>query len=153
MIESLRQDNFDRKTMAIRQTGDDMSDEQNSDTETTQQDEGQAKTGGFPDFGDFDTGDFATDIVNLLKTEGGQFGVKITEDLDGLAEYIRQRVDHLALAVGEPGYRRAVIAERNSIAMFAAQRSVGVARDLDSRILSIIQGGISIAVRAIVPSP
>jgi hypothetical protein len=89
-------------------------------------------------------------LADLLKAHAEETATSIKGDLQQVAAYANQRLAHLRSIVNEPGYRRAVIAERDSIALQAAGRAIDQADAADAKLIGIIDGAISIAVGAIV---
>jgi hypothetical protein len=90
-----------------------------------------------------------TGIVDQLVLESGDLGIFLIADLQAVADYTAERIDHLATLVGEPGYDLALLAERDNIAIKAGIVSVENADDLDRRILAVLRGGLSIAAMGI----
>jgi hypothetical protein len=88
-------------------------------------------------------------LAELLKQHAEETSTSIKGDLQQIAAYANQRLAHLRSIVNEPGYRRAVIAERDSIALQAAGRAIDQADAADARLVGIIDGAISIAIGAI----
>lgn len=91
----------------------------------------------------------ADEFVDLLRRHGKEVGEDLVSDLNAVAEYAAQRVDHLSRCASEPGFREALIAERDNVAMRAALRTVARADDLDARILAITETALQIGARVL----
>jgi len=89
-------------------------------------------------------------LVALLKEQAAEAGTTLSHDLKTVAAYASERVRHLTSIAAEPGFRLAVIAERDSIALMAAGRAIDQADATDARLIGIIDGALTIAVGALV---
>lgn len=94
--------------------------------------------------------DLGKEIEALLRGQATEFGLELVSDSAGLATEIAESVDRLALASGEPGYDLAVEAEIDNIALLAGITAVERADAADKRLLSLLQGAIVIAARAVI---
>lgn len=95
------------------------------------------------------TDTIAQELAAHLKTIAAEIGTELGASLAELRVYIAQRLAHLNLIKLEPGFREAVIAERDSIALVAAGRAVDAADATDARIIGAIDGAITIGLGAI----
>lgn len=89
------------------------------------------------------------EIVAQIKQEAAALGVRLTDDLEGVSAYAAERADHLSLAIGEPGFEAALKAERNNVAIMASIAAVSRADQIDRSLLTVAQGGLALAARAI----
>ncbi len=67
-----------------------------------------------------------------------------------IAEYMDERMEHLAKIAEEPGFGEAVIAERVAIAIKAGIETSRAASIVDQRILGVISGALRIGVLALI---
>lgn len=93
------------------------------------------------------------DILSELRQQAMDVGQSLTGSLEEVGEYIGERVAHLSTVVGEPGFREALTAERDSICLKAAGRAVIEADLLDARLLASAQTGLMVASRLLVLIP
>lgn len=93
------------------------------------------------------------DILAELRQQANDVGKSLTGALDEVGEYIGERVAHLSTVVGEPGFREALTAERDSICLRAAGRAVIEADLLDARLLASAQTGLMVASRLLLLIP
>jgi hypothetical protein len=84
--------------------------------------------------------DLVGDITNMLLDAVRDAGKDLAKSAEKVAHYTATRAQHLARIHNEPGWRRAVMAERDSVALFAGIAVVGSADVADARILGIIEG-------------
>jgi hypothetical protein len=89
------------------------------------------------------------ELTRLLTDAFRDSGRQFRADTAQVAAYTAERVEHLKRSLGEPGYDRAVRAERDAIALMAAGRAVSQADAFDARMLGIIEGGLRIGVVAL----
>lgn len=76
-----------------------------------------------------------SDLANELKIE-----LKVSAEL--LAHYIADRLSHLRVASAEPGYQDAVVAERDSILLYATGQTVDGADAADTKITAAVTNGL-----------
>lgn len=81
-------------------------------------------------------------IKNLLESALSELGSDLEKTTDEVAMYAAERTAVLATIIGLPGYEAAVIAERDSVALFAGLNAVEVAEKTRERILGIIQAAL-----------
>lgn len=93
--------------------------------------------------------DITDDFVKSLREHAIDAGKELVGDLNEVRDYVAARMQHLAKAVTEPGFRAALIAERDSIAMKAAGRAIDRADAFDARIAGIIEGTLIVGSRAL----
>lgn len=89
------------------------------------------------------------ELVAMVKEAGEALQIDLRADLAGLSEFVAARVDHLALAVGQPGFDYALAAERDAILLCAASTAVTSADQIDARVASLIAGAIRIGARVL----
>ena len=89
----------------------------------------------------------SNEFMDSLKASLKETGRKIDVDLEEVRVYAASQMTQLALAVGEPGYDRAVIAARDNVAMKAGLLAVAHADAIDSRIVGVIQGSLFVGAR------
>lgn len=90
-------------------------------------------------------------LKELLKEAVNDTGRDLSTSLDEVALAMSESTARLALSVGQPGFEMALIAERDIVAIKAGLSAVGSADAIDNRIIGVIQGGLSMAARAIAP--
>lgn len=89
------------------------------------------------------------DFMKLLESSLKETGKELSVSLDVVRAEAARQMAQLALAAGEPGYERAVIAARDNVAMVAGLQSVANADAVDARIIGVIQGGLFLGAKAI----
>lgn len=89
------------------------------------------------------------ELLNLIKDGAEEVGRDLGDDLEAVAVYAEQRSAHLATITAEPGFERAVRAERDSVALKAGINVTDTATTADQRLVGLIHGGIRIAAMAI----
>lgn len=90
-------------------------------------------------------GDFLDLVVNAAK----ETGVELATDASEIAAYAADRSRHLSSIVGQEGFREALIAERDNVALKAGIAAVDAAEAADRRILGVLEGGLSLGARAL----
>lgn len=93
--------------------------------------------------------DTTTEFEKLLKAALKEAGGELTMSAKKIATYMTERATHLSTVVGQPGYEKALIAERNNVAMRAGLQVADDADAFDQRILGLIQGALRIAALAL----
>ena len=88
-------------------------------------------------------------LAALIKEHAEELDDSLTGDLKVVAAYANERLQHLKSIANQPGFRLAVIAERDSIALKAAGRAIDQAVAADARLIGIVDGAISIGLGAI----
>lgn len=91
----------------------------------------------------------ADEFVDQFRTSLTELGKELKVDLMAAREYVSERMRVLSLAVHEPGFREAVIASRDSVALHLAGISIARADALDNRLIGFAEGGLAIAARAV----
>lgn len=89
------------------------------------------------------------DFMDLLGSTLKETGKELETSLDDVRQYASEQLAQLALAVGEPGYDRAVIAARDNVLLRMGLRSVANADAVDSRIIGVVQGALFFGAKAI----
>jgi len=79
------------------------------------------------------------DYEQLLKDALEETGVNLRISKEFLVQYTAARAAHLTTIIGQPGYDRALRAERDSIALYAGLNATLQAEAADARIVGIIQ--------------
>lgn len=93
--------------------------------------------------------DIGQDFLNLLSEHANALGVALNEDLEGAAEFAEQRALHLQNIVSEPGFREAVLAERDAIALRVTSDAIVAADEVDQRFLAFVGDAIGFAAKAL----
>ena len=91
----------------------------------------------------------ADDFVQLLKDNAVEAGRELSSDLTAVSDYAAARLAHLSTVVREPGFREALLAERDNVALKAAGRAVDRADSFDAKLLGLIEGSLSLGARAL----
>jgi len=94
-----------------------------------------------------DTTDEFMDLLGGVLQETGR---DLEGSLDAVKAEVAKQLTQLSMAAGEPGYERAVIAARDNVALVAGLAAVEDADAVDSRILGVIQGGLSFGAKLLV---
>ena len=89
--------------------------------------------------------DAKAEFLNMLDDAVEDTGLELSKSREEIAAYMAERADHLSAIVEEPGFGRAVIAERNSVAMFIGLEVSDNAHAADHRALGWIAGALRIA--------
>lgn len=93
------------------------------------------------------------EFVDLLVEELEAQGERLAASLDDARLIASEELAALALAVGEPGYQRAVIASRDNVILRLGLKAVAEARDTDQRMIGIIQGALFFGAQVIAGGP
>lgn len=91
----------------------------------------------------------AQEFVDLLKTNAVEAGKNLADDLNAVREYAAARMAHLSTIAAEPGFRQALIAERDSLALMAAGRAIDEGDAFDARLIGIVEGALAIGSKAL----
>lgn len=83
-----------------------------------------------------------TELADLVVAAGRDLGTTI--DGEAVQEVIKAQGRLLAKAINEPGYRKALISARNTVALAAGIDAVNAADAIDTKILGVIEGGMGI---------
>jgi hypothetical protein len=89
------------------------------------------------------------EFVGLLRENAIEAGRELASDLGEVRDYVAARMAHLSRTSAEPGFREALVAERDSIAMKAAGRAIDRADAFDARILGLVEGVILVGSKAL----
>lgn len=89
------------------------------------------------------------EFIDLLKNNAVEAGRELTSDLNDVKDYAAARMQHLSTIISEPGFREALVAERDNVALKAAGRAIDRADAFDARLLSITEGALAIGSRAL----
>lgn len=93
------------------------------------------------------------EFENLLSSTLEELGqdLKNTDNTKAaVAIFMAERAEHLATIASEPGFDRAVIAERNSVALLAGLSVSEAASAFDQRLVGLIGGALRIAAIALI---
>ena len=94
----------------------------------------------------------ADELARVLTDAAREEGRDLQVDAQAVRAVIAASVERLAASVGQSGYRDAVIAERDAVALAAAVVAV-VAVDAgdaaDRRLLGIIEGALTVGARMV----
>lgn len=88
------------------------------------------------------------DLTDLVASALEETGRSLDEGREALQLEASTQLTQLALAVGEPGYDRAVVAARDNVALAAGLQAAAEADAADSRIIGIIQGALFFGAKA-----
>lgn len=86
-------------------------------------------------------------IVDLVSDALRATGRDVLTASQELRAYAAERLAHLALAVGQPGYARAVEAEAQNVALRSVQELVSAADAADVRTVNLVAGAIDLGAR------
>tara|TARA_R110000803_G_scaffold20201_12_gene52267 strand:- start:1703 stop:2008 length:306 start_codon:yes stop_codon:yes gene_type:complete len=86
---------------------------------------------------------------NMLEQAGVELGKEFEQSIKDIREYAAQRMMHLSMIIDEPGYLEALVAERDSIALFAGIKTVQIADAADAQLIGTIGGAIRIGALAL----
>lgn len=89
------------------------------------------------------------DLKNLIVGEAEDLGLELVRSGQEVAEYAAVRADHLATVIGEPGFRKAAIAERDSLLLYSLGKAVDKGDSVDARLQGLVQGALAMGARAI----
>jgi hypothetical protein len=89
-------------------------------------------------------------LLNLIQESAAEMGKQLDGDLDLVKNIAFHQGRLLAAAYGEPGYRYALIASRNVIAMAAGIAVVDEADEADEKLISIIEGALGMLARVVI---
>ena len=95
----------------------------------------------------------ADQLIATLNAAGERLGKSFSEALENQRAYISTTMIELSEAANEPGFDENLIAARDSIALNAGIAATEEADALDMELLGILTGGLSIAARALAPTP
>lgn len=82
------------------------------------------------------------EFMELIEDNIRETGRELKISGADLRELAGAQMAQLALAAGEPGYGRAVIAARDNVALAIGLEAVARADSIDSKLLGVIQGGL-----------
>lgn len=82
------------------------------------------------------------DFMNVLQGTLKETGRELQVSVSDLRQRAGEQMAILALAVGEPGYERAVVAARDNVLLLAGIDAVEHADAVDSRIIGVVQAGL-----------
>lgn len=85
----------------------------------------------------------------LLEAAVKETGAKLKEKPALLASYMAERAAHLSTIAHEPGFEKAVRAERNNVALRAGIEAHNSASMIDWQIIGLIQGALRVAAVAL----
>lgn len=91
----------------------------------------------------------ANDLVELLKQNAVEAGRELVGDLNTVKDYAATRMQHLSTIVAEPGFREALIAERDNVVLKAAGRAIDRGDAFDARLVGIAEGALAIGAKAL----
>ena len=77
---------------------------------------------------------------DLLKDALSETGITLNVSKDALLRYVAERGAHLATLSADPGFARALRAERNAVALYAGLNASLQAEAVESRIVGVISG-------------
>lgn len=77
--------------------------------------------------------------------------IDLADSLSSIREYAASRLTHLITCVNEPGYQSAVAAEAENVLLFSASVGLDSALSSDARLLSFIEGALSMSITILLP--
>lgn len=86
--------------------------------------------------------DVEQEFTDLITNAVEGLGTSLKIDVDLLALYAAERMEHLSLLVGQEGFSEAVIAERDNVVLEAGILATRQADIADQRLVGIIQGAL-----------
>lgn len=89
------------------------------------------------------------DFEDLLKDAAHETGADLGDSVHAVSLYASERAAHLATIVNQPGFDRALRAERDSVALKAGLSVAQDAAGVDQRIVGIIQGALGMLAKAL----
>lgn len=98
--------------------------------------------------------DIGDEFIQALRDHAIEAGQELAGDLSSVRDDLAARMAHLSRTVGEPGFRDALVAERDNLAMKTAGRAIDRGDAFDSRILGLAEGTLLVGSKllaAIVP--
>lgn len=93
--------------------------------------------------------DTTSTFKDLLDAAVKETGAKLKEAPAVLAGYMAERAAHLSTISHEPGFEKAVRAERNNVALRAGIEAHNTASLMDHQLLGLIQGALRVAAVAL----
>jgi len=91
----------------------------------------------------------ADELARVLTDAAREEGRDLLVDAQAVRAVIAASVERLAASVGQPGYRDAVIAERDAVALASAVVAVDSGDAADRRLLGIIEGALTVGARMV----
>lgn len=92
-------------------------------------------------------------MEELIRETASEAGKELSADLEEVAGYAAERAGYLSTLVGDPGFKSAVIAERDNVALRAGIQSTLAADAADARIVGAVGGALRIAAVALSALP
>lgn len=80
------------------------------------------------------------DFEDLLRGAIRETRAELAMDADELVRYTAERAAHLTTLAGQAGFARAVVAERNAVALKAGLDATLQAEAADARLVGVISG-------------
>lgn len=93
--------------------------------------------------------DIKTQFEQLLGQAAQEFANQFRVDAAAIAQDAAERTTHLSTLVGQPGFERAVVAERDNIALRAGIQAAQTGDAVDQRVLGLLQGGLQVGANAL----
>lgn len=93
--------------------------------------------------------DVGDQFLDMVKGHAEELGVELRDNLDDIRAYTAERLHHLALAVGQPGYERAVEAERDNILLRATVEGIESADAIDAKLLAFTTSLLTFGAKAL----
>ena len=88
------------------------------------------------------------DFGDLLQDAATRLGKSI-EDIEAVKVYAAQRMFHLSTIIGQPGFDRALIAERDSVVLMSGIAAVAAADAADRELIGFITGILGLGAAAL----
>ena len=89
------------------------------------------------------------EFVRLLEEAAIETGKELKADLVEIQSYVEQRIVHLSRIIDQPGYREALIGERDALALMVGVRAFDQADAADQRLIGIVTATLASGARAL----
>jgi hypothetical protein len=89
------------------------------------------------------------DFIEMLKTHGRALGMDLKANLEDAGQFAKETLQQLAVAVGEPGYDRAVEAATHAILLRATADGITSADQFDAKTVAVWTSILTFGARAL----
>lgn len=89
-----------------------------------------------------------TNLQQQIEATARELGVELKRSAADVAVYAAGRAAHLAAIAGQAGFAEAVVAERDSVCLFAGISTARAADAADHRLVGLLQGALAFGVVA-----
>ena len=91
----------------------------------------------------------ADQFKSLVESTADRLGITLTRDMVECRDYAKRRMLFLASIIEEPGFDMALLAERDSVAMYIGIATAAAADAADVELRGVILGALSIGAKAL----